>query len=164
MTRISFLLALVFAFVPMMATADAHKDGEMAEQTIVDIAAGSDQFTTLVTALKAADLAETLQGEGPFTVFAPTDAAFADLPAGTLDALLEDTEALTNVLTYHVVSGKVMSGDLLGTAKAATVEGSDVMFGLTVNGARVIQADIKASNGVIHVIDSVILPPKPTAQ
>ena len=129
---------------------------------IVDIAAGSDDFTTLVAAVEAAGLVETLRGDGPFTVFAPTDEAFAALPDGTLEALLADPEALTAILTYHVVPGAVMSGDLSDGMEAETVNGQSVTIGVgdtvTVDGATVITADIEASNGVIHVIDAVILP------
>jgi len=132
--------------------------------TIVDIAAGTDGFATLVAAVTAAGLVETLSGEGPFTVFAPTDAAFAALPAGVLDALLlpENKEILVKILTYHVVAGKVMAADVTD-GDVATVEGQTVklstMNGVTVNGANVTAADVEASNGVIHVIDAVILPP-----
>lgn len=132
---------------------------------IVDIAINAGSFETLVAAVKAAGLVETLKGDGPFTVFAPTDEAFAKIPKAKLDALLADKEALTAVLTYHVVPGKVMSADLmeqrLTTAK--TVQGQsvniDARASVTVNGANVVKTDIVGSNGVIHVIDSVILPP-----
>jgi uncharacterized surface protein with fasciclin (FAS1) repeats len=132
--------------------------------TIVDVASGAGNFSTLVAAVTAADLAETLSGEGPFTVFAPTDDAFAALPAGVLDALLlpENKELLARILTYHVVSGKVMAADVTD-GDVATVEGQTVKLGtaggVTVNGATVISADVAASNGVIHAIDQVILPP-----
>jgi uncharacterized surface protein with fasciclin (FAS1) repeats len=133
--------------------------------TIVDIAAGNSSFTTLVQAVQAAGLADTLSGNGPFTVFAPTNEAFAALPKGTLEKLLrpENRETLRKVLTYHVVSGDVKSTNLR-SGKVNTVEGSPVAVqvrnrGITVNNARVINADIDASNGVIHVIDQVILPP-----
>ena len=133
-----------------------------AEGTIVDIAAGDDRFETLVAAVTAAGLVETLSGEGPFTVFAPTDDAFAALPEGTVEALLNDIPTLTGILTYHVVSGAVMSGDLSDGMMAETVNGQSVTIGVdggvTVDGANVIIADIEASNGVIHVIDAVILP------
>ena len=129
---------------------------------IVDIAVGADDFNTLVAAVEAAGLVDTLKGDGPFTVFAPTDAAFAALPEGTVEALLDDIPTLTAILTYHVVPGAVMSGDLADGMTAATVNGQEVTFGVssavTVDGANVIQADIEASNGVIHVIDAVILP------
>ena len=132
--------------------------------TIVDVAVGAGNFSTLVAAVKAADLVETLSGTGPFTVFAPTDEAFAALPAGVLDALLlpENKALLAKILTYHVVSGKVMAADVTD-GDVATVEGQTVklstMDGVTVNGAKVISADVAASNGVIHAIDAVILPP-----
>lgn len=133
--------------------------------TIVDVAAASDTFQTLVAALNEAELAEVLQGEGPFTVFAPTDEAFAALPEGTVEELLlpENRETLVKILSYHVVSGSFTS-DQLSSGEVATVEGSpvDVVVedtAVTVNDATVIQADIPASNGVIHAIDRVILPP-----
>lgn len=133
---------------------------------IVDTAVGAGSFGTLVAAVQAAGLVDTLKGDGPFTVFAPTDAAFAALPAGTVEELLkpENKDKLTAILTYHVVAGKVMSGDLSDGLSAATVNGANItigtMGGVTVNGANVTQADIEASNGVIHVIDTVILPPE----
>jgi uncharacterized surface protein with fasciclin (FAS1) repeats len=136
-----------------------------ADKDIVDTAVGAGSFTTLVAAVEAAGLVETLKGEGPFTVFAPTDAAFAALPAGTVEDLLkpENKDKLVAVLTYHVVPGKVMSTDLTEGMKAATVQGSDVTItldgGPKVNGAVISTPDVAASNGVIHVIDSVILPP-----
>jgi uncharacterized surface protein with fasciclin (FAS1) repeats len=134
------------------------------EMNIVETAVEAGSFTTLVAAVEAAGLVETLSGEGPFTVFAPTDEAFAALPEGTVEGLLADTEALTAVLTYHVVPGAVMSGDLSDGMTAATVNGADIEVGIdmgtvTINGATVTTADIETSNGVIHVIDSVILPP-----
>ncbi len=131
---------------------------------IVDTAVDAGTFETLVAAVTAAGLVDTLKGEGPFTVFAPTDEAFAALPEGTVEALLQDIPALTAILTYHVVPGKVMSGDLSDGMTAATVNGAEVtigtMNGVTVNGANVVSADIEATNGVIHVIDAVILPPE----
>lgn len=132
--------------------------------TIVDVASGAGNFSTLVAAVTAADLATTLSGEGPFTVFAPTDEAFAALPAGVLDALLkpENKDILVKILTYHVVSGKVMAADVTD-GDVPTVEGNTVALstasGVTVNGANVVTADVEASNGVIHAIDAVILPP-----
>ena len=129
---------------------------------IVSIAAGSDDFETLVIAVKAAGLAETLSKKGPFTVFAPTDEAFAKLPEDQLAALLEDKEALTKVLTYHVVAGTISSSAVTKLDSAKTVEGGmltiDTSDGVRINGARVVKADIEASNGIIHVIDTVILP------
>jgi uncharacterized surface protein with fasciclin (FAS1) repeats len=132
--------------------------------TVVDIASSTYGFGTLVKAVSAAGLVDTLNGEGPFTVFAPTDAAFAALPAGVLDALLlpENKDVLTQILTYHVVPGTVMAADITD-GDVATVEGQSVTLstadGVTVNGAKVVQADVVADNGVIHVIDAVILPP-----
>lgn len=133
---------------------------------IVDIAAGDDQFSTLVAAVKAADLVETLKGDGPFTVFAPTNDAFAALPEGTVETLLkpENKDQLVAILTYHVVPGEVKSTDILNVAQAQTVNGQSVGVGLTVGGANVIAADIEASNGVIHVIDAVLLPPTDMSQ
>jgi uncharacterized surface protein with fasciclin (FAS1) repeats len=133
------------------------------DMNIVETAVAAGNFTTLAAALEAAGLIETLSGEGPFTVFAPTDEAFAALPEGTVEALLADIPALTAILTYHVVPGAVMSGDLTDGMMATTVNGADVTIGteggVTVNEANVTTADIVASNGVIHVIDMVILPP-----
>lgn len=131
---------------------------------IVDTAVGAGTFETLVAAVTAADLVDTLKSDGPFTVFAPTDEAFAALPAGTVETLLkpENKDQLIAILTYHVVPGKVMSTDLADNMMATTAQGSDVtiktMGGVTVDGANVVTADIEASNGVIHVIDAVILP------
>ena len=129
---------------------------------IVDTAVAAGNFKTLSAALKAADLVPTLKGKGPFTVFAPTDAAFAKIPKSDLDALLKDKAKLTKVLTYHVVAGKVMAADVVKLKTAKTLEGSsitiDTSAGVKVDGAHVIKTDIAASNGVIHVIDAVILP------
>lgn len=138
----------------------------VAPATIVDVAVGNPDFSTLVAAITAAGLGETLMGEGPFTVFAPTNAAFAALPAGALDSLLlpENKDQLTAILTYHVVPGTVMAADLPATATdVATVNGATVSVvaapeGATVNGAKITAADVAASNGVIHVIDTVLLP------
>ena len=149
---------VIVSGLALSATAGLAKD-------IVDTAIGNENFTTLVAALKAAGLVDILKGDGPFTVFAPTNAAFAKLPAGTLENLLkpENKDQLIAVLTYHVVSGKVMSGDLVGKKlSAATVQGSridiDATDGVKVNNATVMTADIETDNGVIHVIDTVILP------
>jgi uncharacterized surface protein with fasciclin (FAS1) repeats len=132
---------------------------------VVDTAVAAGNFKTLVAAVQAAGLVDTLKGAGPFTVFAPTDEAFAKLPAGTVDDLLkpENKDKLVAILTYHVVPGKVMAADLAGKeTKAKTVQGSEVTIsgkdGVTVDGAKVIKADIVTDNGVIHVIDAVILP------
>ena len=147
----------------------AEPVAEAPAQTIVDIAAGNPDFSTLVAAVQAAGLAETLSGPGPFTVFAPTNAAFAALPEGTLDSLLlpENKDQLTQILTYHVVAGKVMAADVppadVGVA-TSTVAGLDLSVraeadgSVKVNEATVTTADIEASNGVIHVIDTVVLP------
>ena len=134
-------------------------------KTIVGVAAGNKDFSTLVAAIKAAGLVDTLSGKGPFTVFAPTNAAFAKLPEGTLETLLkpENKKKLQAILTYHVVSGKVMAADVK-PGKVATVQGSSFTVAVAdgkvkVDSATVVKTDINASNGVIHVIDSVILPP-----
>ena len=138
---------------------------EMGEPDIVDVAASNDDFSTLVAAVSAAGLVETLKGDGPFTVFAPNNAAFAKLPAGTVDSLLqpENIETLQSILTYHVVAGKVMASDVVGLSSATTVNGKDVHIrvkdgAVYINKSKVIATDIEASNGVIHVIDSVLLP------
>ena len=134
---------------------------------IVETAVSAGQFKTLVAAVAAAGLVDTLKSEGPFTVFAPTDAAFAKLPAGTVQSLLkpENKSKLVSILTYHVLPGKVMSGDIAGKKlSVATVQGGKVsvnaMSGVMINDAKVVSADVAASNGVIHVIDKVILPPQ----
>jgi uncharacterized surface protein with fasciclin (FAS1) repeats len=144
--------------------AEAEAPAEAVAGDIVAIASGTEGFSTLVAAVTAAGLVETLQGAGPFTVFAPNDAAFAALPAGLLDKLLlpENLAVLTSILTYHVVSGKIMSTDVMA-GDAPSVEGSTIALGTTdgvqVNDATVIAADVEASNGVIHVIDKVLVPP-----
>lgn len=151
----------VIAFVLPAKAGDYGKS----KQDIVAVASSAGSFNTLVAAVKAAGLVETLQGDGPFTVFAPTDAAFAKLPAGTVDNLLkpENKATLVDILTYHVVPGRVTASDLAGkTTTATTVEGGQVSIdgtdGVRVETAAVIQADVPATNGVIHVIDRVILP------
>jgi uncharacterized surface protein with fasciclin (FAS1) repeats len=153
-------LIVMLAALPMTFTAFAAKAGD-----IVDTAASADQFSTLVAAVKAAGLVETLKGDGPFTVFAPTNEAFAALPAGTVENLLkpENKAQLVAVLTYHVIPGKVMSSDIAGkTAQVKTVQGSalsiDATSGVMVDNATVTTADIITSNGIIHVIDQVVLP------
>jgi uncharacterized surface protein with fasciclin (FAS1) repeats len=129
---------------------------------IVDTAVNAGSFSTLVAAVKAANLVDTLKGKGPFTVFAPTDEAFAKLPAGTVDALLKDVPKLTKILTYHVVSGKVMAADVTKLKSATTVEGSDVKIdassGVKINESTVTTPDVAADNGVIHIIDTVLIP------
>lgn len=132
---------------------------------IVDTAAAAGSFTTLVTAVKAAGLVKTLKSKGPFTVFAPNDAAFAKLPPGTVDSLLKNKAKLAAILKYHVVPGRVLAADVSGKSlNVATAEGQNLSvngtMGVMVNNAHVIQPDIQASNGVIHVIDTVLLPPK----
>jgi uncharacterized surface protein with fasciclin (FAS1) repeats len=156
-------LAAVAAMAVVMAVAAPAK---AAEKDIVDTAVAAGTFKTLATALEAAGLVETLKGPGPFTVFAPTDAAFAKLPAGTVEDLLkpENKAKLTAILTYHVVPGKVMAADVVKLTEAKTVEGGMVRIAVDggavmVDEAKVTATDIAASNGVIHVIDSVILPP-----
>ena len=149
----------IFAFL-VGATVAGNNYSKKAD--IVDTAVAAGNFDTLVTAIKAAGLVETLKGDGPFTVFAPTDEAFAKLPEGTLEALLQDKEKLTAVLTYHVVSGKVMAKDVVKLQSAETVSGKsvtvDTSSGVKVNNATVVKTDILASNGVIHVIDTVLIP------
>ena len=149
------LTALPFAFLSVNGNA----------LDIVDTAASAGQFNTLIAAVEAADLVTTLKGDGPFTVFAPTDEAFAALPEGTVENLLkpENKEQLISVLTYHVVAGKIMSSDIAGTtAMVESVQGSELDVnatnGVTVDGATVVTADIETDNGVIHVIDRVVLP------
>jgi uncharacterized surface protein with fasciclin (FAS1) repeats len=151
------ILTLAGATSLTAGTATKQKD-------LVGVAAEAGSFNTLVAAVKAAGLVETLQGDGPFTIFAPTDSAFAKLPPGTVDDLLkpQNKAKLVAVLTYHVVPGKIMAADVT-TSKATTVNGQSLSIavtegGVTVDGARVVKADVAASNGVIHVIDSVILP------
>ncbi len=161
MSRLSAALKAAAVAVPLTLGAGMAQAAD-----IVDTAMSTGTFNTLVTAVKAAGLVDTLKGDGPFTVFAPTDEAFAKLPAGTVESLLkpENKDKLVEVLTYHVVPGKVRSKDLAGKAVSpATVQGSTVDIdatkgGVTVDGAKVISADVMASNGVIHVIDKVILP------
>ena len=130
---------------------------------IVDTAVSAGSFNTLATALKAAGLVDTLKSKGPFTVFAPTDAAFAKLPKGTVEALLKDKKKLTAILTYHVVAGKVLAKDVVKLKNAKTVNGKSVKInagkaGVTIDNANVVKTDIGCTNGVIHVIDSVIIP------
>ena len=137
--------------------------------TIVDIAVADGRFETLVAAVTAADLAETLSGEGPFTVFAPTDDAFAALPEGTVEALLEDIPTLTQILLYHVVAGDVRAADVVTLESAETLQGGSVSItvedgAVRINDALVVIADVVASNGVIHVIDAVLLPPEPEVE
>jgi uncharacterized surface protein with fasciclin (FAS1) repeats len=159
------LMVASLAFMPA-AFAGHHNEGDHGmKKDIVDVAAENGSFNTLVAAIKAAGLVETLKGKGPFTVFAPTDEAFAKLPEGTVEMLLkpENKDKLAAILTYHVVSGKVMSTDVVKIDSAATVQGQMLMVevvdgNVMINKAKVIMADVKASNGVIHVIDTVLMP------
>ena len=160
---VGIVLIAVFAFAATQSNAGHHKKGE--RKDIVDTAVAAGKFETLAAALGAADLVDTLKGDGPFTVFAPTDEAFAKLPEGTVENLLkpENRDQLVAILTYHVVPGSVMAADVVKLDKAATVNGQSVMIqvadgGVQIDNANVIATDIKATNGVIHVIDTVILP------
>ena len=153
----------------MPTASDDNAQNTEADKNIVELAQSQEDLSTLVEALKAADLVSTLEGDGPFTVFAPNNAAFEALPAGTLEELLkpENKDKLTEVLTFHVVPEKAMSSDLSDGQKVATVEGEDVNVMLQdgnvmVDGAKVVQPDVEASNGVVHIIDAVILPPSMT--
>lgn len=154
----ALLAVATVSFMSAAAWADAAKTGSM---NIVDTANAAGNFTTLTKALKEAGLVDTLKGKGPFTVFAPTDEAFAKLPPGALDSLLKDKEKLKKVLTYHVVPGKVMAKDVKA-GEVATVQGGklkvDTASGVKVDNAMVTKTDIVASNGVIHVIDAVVMP------
>jgi uncharacterized surface protein with fasciclin (FAS1) repeats len=162
MKRSIFVLSLVAVFAAsVFLIAGGSRESK---RNIVQIASEDGRFTTLVAALQAADLVGTLEGEGPYTVFAPTDDAFAKLPEGTVDSLLNDVPTLTQILLYHVAPGKVMASEVVTLDSAPTAAGQDVRIkvnggSVMVNDAQVIITDIEASNGVIHVIDSVILPP-----
>jgi uncharacterized surface protein with fasciclin (FAS1) repeats len=161
-----FKLLIAAQFVLVATQASAGNYGDKAKsKDIVDTAVAAGQFNTLAAALEAADLVGTLKGDGPFTVFAPTDAAFAKLPEGTVESLLkpENRDQLVAILTYHVVPGEVTAADVVKLSEAKTVNGQDVAItvadsGVRINDANVIKTDIDASNGVIHVIDTVILP------
>ena len=156
---------LTFVLASLTLSSAAHADHHGMKKDIVDVAAANGSFSTLVAAVKAAGLVDTLKGDGPFTVFAPTDEAFAKLPASTVENLLksENKDKLTAILTYHVVSGKVMAADVVKLDSATTVQGQSVNVttndgSVMINNANVVMADVKASNGVIHVIDTVLLP------
>ncbi|MBA6289157.1 fasciclin domain-containing protein [Colwellia sp. MB3u-4] len=159
------LMVASLAFMPA-AFAGHHNEGDHGmKKDIVDVAAENGSFNTLVAAIKAAGLVDTLKSEGPFTVFAPTDEAFAKLPEGTVEMLLEpeNKDKLASILTYHVVSGKVMSTDVVKIDSATSVQGEMLMVevvdgNVMINNAKIIMADVKASNGVIHVIDTVLMP------
>jgi uncharacterized surface protein with fasciclin (FAS1) repeats len=166
MKKLALILSLslaAFACGSSNKASDATTAQASAQADIVDTAVAAGTFTTLVKAVEAAGLVETLKGPGPFTVFAPTDEAFAKLPAGTVEGLLADKAKLTAVLTYHVVSGAVTSADVAGLKTAKTVQGAELAIdasnGVKINDATVVKADIQTKNGVIHVIDTVLLPP-----
>ncbi|MGO4894644.1 fasciclin domain-containing protein [Flavobacterium sp. W21_SRS_FM6] len=163
-TLLKFISASVVSLSLIAAPAIAGHHDE-AKMDIVETAASNSSFTTLVAAVKAAGLVDTLQGAGPFTVFAPTNEAFAKLPAGTVEDLLkpENKDKLVAVLTYHVVAGEVYAKDVVKLTQAKTVQGGNVMIkasdaGVMLNNANVVQTDLKTKNGVIHVIDTVLLP------
>ena len=158
-------IVLVMALLAISAVPALAAPPAQADQDIVDIAVADGRFTTLVAAVEAAELVDTLKSEGPFTVFAPTDDAFNALPEGTIPTLLNDIPALTDILLYHVVPSKVMAADVVNLTSATTLEGKDISISV-VDGkvflndsVQVIITDIEASNGVIHVIDAVLLPP-----
>lgn len=156
---------LTFVLASLTLSSAAHADHHGMKKDIVDVAAANGSFSTLVAAVKAVGLVDTLKGDGPFTVFAPTDEAFAKLPAGRVENLLksQNKDKLTAILTYHVVSGKVMAADVVKLDSATTVQGQSVNVttndgSVMINNANVVMADVKASNDVIHVIDTVLLP------
>ena len=175
--RITTVAVLALALVAAACSSDDSADtttnvpattvavDEMTSSTIVDVATEAGSFSILLAAAEAAGLVDTLNSDGPFTVFAPTDEAFAALPGGTVEGLLEDPEALSEILLYHVVSGEVLAEAVVGLSSATTVQGADIAIevvdgGVVLNGtANVVTTDVDASNGVIHVIDQVILPP-----
>jgi len=155
-------LAVVAVSAILVGGVTAGGYAKKQQMDIVETAVAAGDFTTLVQAVQAAGLVETLKGDGPFTVFAPTDEAFAKLPAGTVEALLQDKEKLTAILTYHVVAGKVMASDVVRLKEAETVNGQSLKVktkkGVKVGNANVVKTDIVTSNGVIHVIDTVLIP------
>jgi uncharacterized surface protein with fasciclin (FAS1) repeats len=166
-SRVTGIASLAAVVVAVVGLAIGSTYSRATSQDIVDTAVGAGQFKTLAAALKAADLVGTLKGDGPFTVFAPTDAAFSKLPAGTVESLLkpENKAKLTAILTYHVVPGAVKAKQVTKLDEAKTVNGAMVKVStkggkVMINDANVVKADIPASNGVIHVIDKVILPPQ----
>ncbi len=167
MTKFAKFLILAIVATPMIAACGANQGtaNKAPKNDIVDTAIGAGSFNTLVAAVDAAGLVETLKGPGPYTVFAPTDEAFAKLPGGTVESLLkpENKDQLVAILTYHVVPGKTMSADIAGkTLQVASVQGQklgiDARDGVNVDNAKVVKADVEASNGVIHVVDTVLLP------
>ncbi len=159
----AFVLAALGLVVSQPAQAQYGSMADKAHKMdIVETAVSAGSFNTLVTTVQAAGLVDVLKGEGPFTVFAPTDEAFAKLPEGTLEALLADTDKLKAILTYHVVPGAVMAADVVNLSSAPTVQGKELTIrtdhGVMVDNATVVKTDVKASNGVIHVIDTVLIP------
>ncbi|WP_441001186.1 fasciclin domain-containing protein [Fodinibius sp. SL11] len=164
--KLSRIIAFVLVSVVLLAFTEHPEINNHGDHhnKIVSIAQDTDQLSTLVTAVKAADLVETLNGEGPFTVFAPTNQAFSNLPDGTLDMLLkeENKGQLQSILTYHVVSGKIMSSDLKDGQMVETVQGNKLKVSLSdgamINGAKVAKADVEAANGVVHIVDAVLMP------
>ena len=157
------LAAVALVAPTVSAQMSGHSMDKPAQKDIVETAVAAGSFQTLAAALTAADLIPTLKGEGPFTVFAPTDEAFAKLPAGTVEALLKDKAKLTAILTYHVVAGEVPASEVVKMSSAKTVNGKDVTVAVKsgkvmINNATFVTPDIKASNGIIHVIDTVLLP------
>ena len=155
MKKLTLLITVLLVLAGSTFAGQPQKD-------IVDTAVSAGTFKTLVTAVQAAGLVDTLKGDGPFTVFAPSDEAFAKLPAGTVESLLEDTDKLAQILTFHVVAGKKKAADVIAANSLTTVQGQnleiDTTDGVTVSGARVLTTDILTSNGVIHVIDTVLIP------
>jgi uncharacterized surface protein with fasciclin (FAS1) repeats len=158
---------VIYSIIAVLVSASFifASDHDKSEKDIVETAVAAGSFKTLATALTEAGLVDALKGEGPFTVFAPTDDAFAKLPEGTLESLLKDKEALKNILLYHVVSGSVMAADVVKLDKAETLSGQEVYIkvkgdNVMINKSKVVKADIKAKNGVIHVIDTVLIPEK----
>lgn len=172
MTPVSSLAIALVAIAALAGAPSAlaqanHSEAAAHEHDIVDTAVSAGQFSTLVAAVQAAGLVDALKAEGPYTVFAPTDEAFAALPEGTVESLLANPEALAQILLYHVVAGEVMAADVVNLTSATTLQGQDISISVDgesvrINGATVVAADVAASNGVIHVIDTVILPPQET--
>lgn len=165
--KIAIMAFAAVVLIAMAPIANQNSEQDHNHHNIVEVASDTENLSTLVAAVQAAGLVETLSGDGPFTVFAPTNEAFEALPDGTLESLLEpeNRDMLIDILTYHVVAGEVMSGDLSDGMMAETVQGSQITIsisdaGVSVNDASVVAADVEASNGVVHVIDSVIMPPE----
>jgi uncharacterized surface protein with fasciclin (FAS1) repeats len=163
MNRFLAIAVALFLTAPFANAGNhGHKAEEPQQPNLISVAREAGNFTTLLAAIDAAGLTETLEGEGPFTVFAPTDAAFAALPEGAVEGLLDDPEALTAVLTYHVVAGKTLAAEVTALDSVTTLQGGSLDVstadGVKIGGATVVAADITASNGVIHVIDAVLIP------